>query len=102
MKHADAKVRCLAIFAAHQDGALSVISSKFRDYTTADHARRDRLENEVDAVLEETDKAVETLAREFPSLEDLVSAHDSQEFLSTSAALAEWVDRDDHIQEEED
>lgn len=50
------------------------------------------------AVLERPDKAVETLAAQFPSLEDVVSRHDSAEELSTSPALAEWVERADHIQ----
>ena len=38
------------------------------------------------------------LTKEFPSLEDLVSQHDSSEELSISPALGEWVDQSDNIQ----
>ena len=102
LRHADNKGRSLTVSAAHQDDALNVVAKKFKNYMeTTDRTLREQIEVEVNGVLEESDKAVEKLATQFPSLEDLVSAHDSQEFLSISASLAEWIDQNDHIQEEE-
>lgn len=39
-----------------------------------------------------------TLLSEFLSLEELVSKHDDPSDFSTSAPLAEWIPRIDHIQ----
>ena len=56
------------------------------------------LEEEVNSILIRSDKAVEELAKDFPSLESLVSEHNPGNDLTP--AMIQWLNQDDHIQEE--
>lgn len=67
-------------------------------YISRQDDSREQLEQEVNAALDKSDKAVETLAKQFPSPEDIVSQHDNAEEPSISPALGEWIDQSDHIQ----
>lgn len=97
-KFADEKIRALTIFGAHQDDVVNVMYHKFSKFRVSTDTDREQIEQEVNAVLEKSDKTVETLAGQFPSLEDVVSRHDGGDGLSISPALAEWIEHSDHIQ----
>ena len=99
---ADAKIRALVVFGAHQDDAINLLANQFSELQTKLQARTgidlDQVAADVNHIVDRAMHAVTELASEYPTTEDLVSVHENQEDFSTSAALAEWLSGLDHIQ----
>lgn len=94
---ADDKIKALTVFAAHQDEAIALLAKRFQGLYSG-LADLKTLARDVNHIVDKSEVAVATLAGEFPSLEELVSRHDSDAGFSVCTPLKEWMEQPDHIQ----
>ena len=77
---------------------VNILFIKFKMIKELNSSGLETLEREVNEILNESDKATATLIKQFFDIKELVSRHKNAEMLSIFSILAEWVDKDDHLE----
>ena len=84
---ADKRVKALTLFASRSGNALWLSACRPTDCTP---------------VIKGVDTAVLELTCSFPSLEDLITAHEDAEQMKVTSKMAEWVAGEDQVQIEQE
>ena len=96
---ADSKIKTLTIFGSRHDNSLWLLSDRI------EKAARSGLAitvEEFQPLLDGIDQTISGLNKSFPTLAELITAHEDPEEIRETSRMAEWVSLGDHLQMEED